>query len=464
MLPGTLHHFNAGATSNVLIPSQAAGNDSNTIVLLHMDAPTAQGGTAYFKDSAYGAPFRKNLWTVASLAPYVTPSYPFNMVGYFSGVIQCPDAPDLNLSGDFTIDFWAAFHDTSSSGSIVTKRPVATYGPFLFYQLNNQVYFYASSNGTSWDLVGGALIANGFIALTWYHFAVTRQGSTWRTFLNGNLVQTIPGVGGALMVNTSPVTVGGSVGGDYMSGWVDEVRISNICRWTNSFTMPNSPYYPNIYQGGNDAATKLLLHFDNNFTDSAKGSIEPSRTLTNNGCTFAGTAGATTLKANVLFVTGDAQRVIVPHAEELNAYRGNFTVECWYYRNANGFPGDIIAKREGTTYSPYLLYEGGNGNVSFLISNAGTAWDINWTVTPSIPLSTWTHLAGVRNGTDLAFYVNGALVGNQNIGLSGLYNATGGMNIGGNNVGSPRCFIEEVRFSDVARWTGPFTPPTAPYS
>jgi hypothetical protein len=468
MLPGTIHQLNAGGTSNVLLPANATGNDSYTISLLHFDAPQASIGAAGagLVDSAYAAPSRKNAWSVVAGSPRTLASYPFNQVMYFpaNGYIQCPHAPDLIPQGDFTIDFNACFSGSQTAG-LISKPMPSGYSPYTFNVNATNLTLYMSSNGTSWDLVNGAILANGFSPGIWYHFAVTRQGPTIRTFINGSLIQTIAtGYSGPLFNSTGTLQIGGT-SGFYFNGYLDEFRISSMCRWTAAFTPQNQPYYGNLSGGGNDAATKLLLHLNNNVTDSAKGTLETSRVVTNNGAAFAGTPGATAIGANVLYITGNTgQRLTIPHNEELNAFRGNFTLECFYFRTANGGIGDIIAKREGITYSPYLIYEGGSGNVGFLISTAGTTWDINYTVSPALALSTWYHLAMVRNGSDLGFYVDGVRKFGQNIGLGGLYEASGGMNIGGLAGTSPFAYIDEVRFSDVARWTGAFTRPAVPYS
>jgi hypothetical protein len=72
-------------------------------------------------------------------------------------------------------------------------------------------------------------------------------------------------------------------------------------------------------------------------------------------------------------------------------------------------------------------------------------------------------LAAVRNGSDLGLYVNGARTATQNIGNGGFWRNSNVLSIGGNTTVSTRSTIDEVRISDVARWTGPFSL-SQPYS
>src|SRR4029077_11528460 len=258
--------------SAFLFPAQANGNDSYVVSLLHFDAPDGMLSVAGYipKDYAYGAPSRREAWTTAAGAMQALPSYPFQQVGYFAAntALQCPDAPDLipSVSGDFTIDFWFAYGNVTSVGDIVGKRTGSPgFGPWLFLQNNTQIGFYASSDGATWDIANGVVAAGPGIAnQTWYHFAAVKQGNTWKFYVNGGLQAATVTTSAQMVKNGAPLRVGGFSGAFY-NGYIDELRISNgIARWTANFTPPNQPYHARLDLGGNDDATKLLLHFDGN--------------------------------------------------------------------------------------------------------------------------------------------------------------------------------------------------------
>jgi hypothetical protein len=476
MLPGFTSRLFGG--KQFLLPSQALGNDSYTVSLLHFDAPDGLNNVfdptlAAFKDYAYGAPpSRRNAWTIAAGQPYTAISWPFNQVGVFTSggaAIQCPDAPDLNPSPgvDFTIDFWFAYTSTAVSGAMICgKWPTsATPGGWMLYQTATQINFYASSNGSTWDVVNGAVAAGpGIAASTWYHFALVRTGNTYKFYVNGGLQAAQPTSALAIQKTTVPFAIGG-IPGAYGQFYMDEFRFSNgIARWTAAFTPPNQPYYENL-NGGNDSATKLLLHFDNNaFTlDSAVGELN-LKTVTSNGATQLGSPQNVARTLNVAQVQpSGAQRITVANSAELNFMKGNFTFDLMYYRSAAA-SGVIFTKRDSSgQYGPIIMFDGGNGTIALYMSTDGSTWALsNVTIATGIALSTWYHLALVRNGPLLTFYVNGAQTFQQNIALTPFMSSSQGLQIGSDaDTTATNALFEEFRYSDVARWTAPFTAPVA---
>ena len=93
----------------------------------------------------------------------------------------------------------------------------------------------------------------------WNHFAVTRQGSTFRAFKNGVQKSTWTSAL-AIKSNANPLCIGAAQNGQNVNSFMDELRISKgIARWTANFTPPKQPYGPDYKR---DTPTKLLLHMD----------------------------------------------------------------------------------------------------------------------------------------------------------------------------------------------------------
>jgi hypothetical protein len=467
MLAGNTLVFNRGDAS-FLTPANAAGNDSYTVVLLHFDCPPAQVGTVYLPDSAYGGT-RNGKWFLASGNPVCR----HDVAGKFGQYVLfanssfgCPHSPELNPTGDFTIDFWYNPQSTSITGTIFSKEQ-GSVSPYAFVQAGNRVDFYASSNGTSWDVASGLQIATGLAAGTWYHIALTRQGGSWRSFQNGIATQAYAGYAGPLLQSTGQFNLGGGLG-SYCNCALDELRISNgIARWIANFAVPNQPYKSKISGGGNDEATKCLMHLNHEFTDVAKGvaGVQVPHVFTNNGCSHAGTPGATALTADVMQTTAQGQRITCPNAIDFDFFAANWTIDFWYYRNAPGAVNvQMISKRAGNgSFSPWLILDSSNV-ATFLASFGGTAWDVNFTF-GVLPGTAWTHVAVVRDPSGMiSGYLNGTFGGQQNVGTSRLYFNNDLLAFGGNDTVSPIAFWDELRISDVARWVGNFTPPTQPYA
>jgi hypothetical protein len=464
--------------SGFLAPAQANGNDSYTVSLLHMDAPDTFNGVfdpalSGFKDYAYGAPpSRRNAWTITTGSPYTVTSLPFNQAGVFAGAhaIACPDAPDLTPNGDYTIDFWFAYSSTAIGGAdIIGKRlDAGSVGPFLFYQADTRIMFYASS-GAGWDIASGVVAAGpGIAANTWYHFACVKQGNTYKFYVNGGLQGAT--VTSALMPvkNTAPLRIGGFAS-SLFSGYIDEFRFSNgIARWTANFTPPNQPYYARLDQGGNDDATKLLLHFDKDtfVIDSARGGKSTPHGV-NNFAVQLGSPNNAALTQNVMAVGGGTQRVVIPASNDFNMMRGNFTLDFWYYRTGSANSHVIARRNSGSEFGSFFLTDTGDGIIHLYMTSTGTGWDLYsnspMNSTP-IPLNTWTHLALQRIGNTLWFFVNGTVTYGNGAFTATLWNNSNVLSIGGMSDGSSNsAYFDEVRYSDVARYAGNFTRPTQPY-
>ncbi|MCM2354718.1 MAG: LamG domain-containing protein [Pseudobdellovibrio sp.] len=109
------------------------------------------------------------------------------------------------------------------------------------------IYFRGSTNGTVYTEVKSvALSATEEADLTagYSHIAVTWNLGSIKYYFNGVLKSTssIGTVGSARLAgSTAPLRIGYN-GTNTLNGSVDEARISQIVRWTNSFTAPSAEY------------------------------------------------------------------------------------------------------------------------------------------------------------------------------------------------------------------------------
>jgi hypothetical protein len=99
----------------------------------------------------------------------------------------------------------------------------------------------------------------------WYHVAATYENGSVRIFLNG-----VPST--ATNVDTltqgPALTIGGFDYYPFFDGTIDEVRISNVVRYTSDFVPATEPFSP-------DASTLGLWHFDEGEGQSAS-DVSPS--------------------------------------------------------------------------------------------------------------------------------------------------------------------------------------------
>ena len=162
-------------------------------------------------------------------------------------------------TGNFTIDYW--FKYSSRTG---TDRH------FGFGNINDTTeptlsFAYNASTGTSTFYPNSADISTTYPAqdTDWHHHAFQRDGSTCYMYLDGIYKNSFTFTAD-LMADDHFFKIGARTNNstETFEGYIDDFRISNIKRYTNStnFTPPTSAHTV-------DGNTSILLSFDNDFAD-----------------------------------------------------------------------------------------------------------------------------------------------------------------------------------------------------
>lgn len=115
---------------------------------------------------------------------------------YFDGTddyLTVPDNSTFDFGlGDFTIEYWE-YRTSSGIQSPILSRNTITYTPYVIGWNDGAtptvLMIYMSSNGSSWDIASGVSMGT-LTTNVWKHYAVTRQGNTFRTFENGIQIST----------------------------------------------------------------------------------------------------------------------------------------------------------------------------------------------------------------------------------------------------------------------------------
>ena len=176
---------------------------------------------------------------------------------------------DLNVTGAWTVEVWLYFGAFSSTQSMIFRQDASGGAP------TSQWYLQVRCNNTTGQLLfgtfgsGGSSTLNktgnvGWIANDWNHIAVSSEGNGSTNFyLNGtrvdretgssyyDLVSTISGVNQNVYIGKD---IQGSLANE-LNGNLDEIRISNVCRYTGTTFTPASRFAP-------DDNTVLLIHGD----------------------------------------------------------------------------------------------------------------------------------------------------------------------------------------------------------
>ena len=205
--------------------------------------------------------------------------------------LAVPDHTDWNFGdGDFTIDFWVRFNSLPTSGNVVKLycqfQDVNNYFTWYYYNVSGTYSFQTVSQSTAVGIEFAPIFtpSPGLATNTWYHFALTRSGTSFRMFQDGTQVGDTATSSGAVVDNTGLAVIGADVhSGQYLDGWIDEFRISKgIARWTIDFAKPTSEYSEDIgYYLTGDTVSEDITITVNNINAPPTVSISPAYSCVN---------------------------------------------------------------------------------------------------------------------------------------------------------------------------------------
>ena len=195
---------------------------------------------------------------------------------------------------------------------------------------------------------------------------------------------------------------------------------------------------------------------NNTFLDGSTNNF----TITRNGNTTQGTFSPFSQTGWGNYFSG-SQSISIAATASLQ-YSGDFTIECWFYKNATGDATTFI-QQSGSNYFAMNVNPGTGINI--YLNNASA----NFIITDRVPQpNTWHHIALVRSGSasgNIKCYLDGVASTTTATNTSTLgYNAIGYLGaIGTASGGSFVGYISNFRIaSGRAVYTSNFTPPTTP--
>jgi len=341
-------------------------------------------------------------------------------------------------TGDYTIECWL-FDDSGHNGTnsrcyifdnriggSVTGDPPTLLGyvdghaEFNFYDGDSTI----SSN-------------TGSITNRWIHYAVTREGTTTRMFIDGVLK-------GSSTASTNFTNNGIGVGratdsGYGWAGYIQDFRVyKGVAKYTKNFipAAVDSNILPDTPSG---------VSFDS-----------PITKITDGGA---------------VFFDGSSDRLSLAANTDLNFGTGDFTIEGFFYKHATTSNQTLVASQQ-------YYQSGNNGNWVLRISSGTQIAFASYDGTGNAEYSEfsakngvdgWHHFAFVREGTgsnESKFYLNGKLAGSMTVSKSLTDGGSNGIFIGDDGSGPNngfKGFLSNVRIiKGTALYTSNFTPPTAP--
>jgi hypothetical protein len=212
--------------------------------------------------------------------------------------------------------------------------------------------------------------------------------------------------------------------------------------------------------------TKTLLHF-NGTNGSTVFTDELGRTWTAHGGVQIITADKVLGTGSGSFNIDAVSYIDTPDSDDFTLGSGNFTFDFWVKRNSLGSTQYIFGQRssdQSAASTSIRAYFGGANKLTVEIC-AGSSSN-GATSSVAIADTNWHHVAIVRNGNTFKLYFDGVEVASADISGVIANNSTYKFAIGVcGEVGAAGFdgWIDEFRFSKVARWTANFTPPVGEY-
>jgi len=171
--------------------------------------------------------------------------------------VTAPESSDFELGSQFTIEWWMNPTDAvDERGGIIEYLTEGADTPYWRVYLSAPS---ASTTSISWrdtDNLFELETAWDYSWGTWYHVAFVQDATTFKLYIDGVeqastsaiTVPTFPASGNDKLVIGADL-VGGH---DYYTGYLDQIRISNVARYTTAFTPVEEPFVV-------DSNTKLLI-------------------------------------------------------------------------------------------------------------------------------------------------------------------------------------------------------------
>lgn len=348
---------------------------------------------------------------------------PFSLTGwstFFNGTTDrlsiANNAAFYFDSNNFTIEFFINFGAwTSAEGA----RGVLTKGwtninaaPYLFYVDNslNRFSLYMSSNGSTWDIANAVSIINTIPTLNiWYHIALSRQGNTFRIFVNGVQTNTVTSSASLFRAADHSISIGaGNAGAYYFNGFVSNLRMVNgTALYTSNFTAPTEPLTA-------VTNTVLLTCQQNRFMDSSSTNAAvtvPSVNAFPRIQSLSPFNPSTTYSAAVVGGSGEFDGVARLILSNYIFQNGPFTCECWFYKGDNASVNNSLFGSDSTFSAYWTQMFVRNNNYIGMVLGGNLVID---TPTSNLYSYQWNHIVFMKSlvgGTWTAtIYVNGVKV------------------------------------------------------
>ncbi|MCY1022995.1 LamG-like jellyroll fold domain-containing protein [Pyxidicoccus sp. MSG2] len=357
--------------------------------------------------------------------------------------VEAQDSASLRL-GTYTAEVWFKPKQATQEWTGLFGKKGRNYAIYLHQQgfVHHRFHSAAGTNDGAPNTPPGVVVWN-----QWNHVAITNDGKTARTYVNG-VKQAEGPVTGALVIDNERVSFGrnpDATSNQYFAGEISEVRLWSRIRSPEELT-------GNMRRrlGATEQGLVSLWRFS-----EATGNTLVDACARNPGrIEMQAAAEPAKLRHDGLVLNGKSDSALIASTDKFKT--GQYTIEAWV-RPDKDPAGSWQCVWGGSGKAP-KLYVSNNGIVSHRYTALVTATEERACVlnTPvnALRFGEWNHLAITNDGTTCAVFVNGAL-GAQEKMPGKLVSEAASVNVGRSGDASAQAWfrggIDDLRYWSVAR-------------
>lgn len=426
------------------------------------------------------------------MAKRITPflkNYCLEFFGDRSAYLEYPTTTRYDLPETWTIEFWLYSHyyqlgsNANSNEKIIIQRcnSSASVGWEIGVNSNATIYFYDRlaavahyfnyANPRSYTQAGYVRVHPG----EWHHVAIVRENTAsngLKFYVDGQLKRSSSC--SSYWTNTDPIVIGrhrdmSGYPQSYWKGRMFNVRISDIVRYTTTFTPSTTPYVydqnTRFLTGHNDTLfDNNLLLLEQNVTILGS-SLSSYPAITNHGPAYE----APSTDAAFYTQTHGMEVVAITGNTALNLTANSWCIDGWFYRQSDSTGvRAILGKGSGTigaAGSGWTVASGGTQELIFYYAATSVS-----SATYAAPWNQWNHFVVSKEyvsgaNAQLRMFINGRIVSNTSIANGSLTFADDtNLRIARDRASANEFdgYIYDLRISkDIPRFTANFTPPTS---
>jgi len=392
------------ATAGAAGAEPASDDDfANVVLLLDGDGTSGDDNNTFTDSSTNG-------FTVTETGSVVQGSFsPYgdNWSNYFDGnqyLISDTAAPAIGTN-DFTIEFWY-------NGGAQPNRFPSIVGTLDAFGATGAWRVFTYNNNANTFMFGLATTAYTFNTENyndgvWRHFAVTREGTDLRGFVNGVQQGSTLTMGGNL--TSRKILVAGNLrDNDHQEGFISNVRVINgTALYTSDFTPPTEPLTA-------VTNTDFLGCQSNRFLDNSTNNLALSTNGTPKVTPFSpfkddDARTLTTDGGSAYFNDTTNEHLSISHQSGFLISGQQFTIEFWFYPVRSGVDDHVASYNNGNSDGNlnWLFRQINNNSLRFVaIQSNGTVRALD--STSKIIVNGWNHVVATGDGSSfIKMWLNG---------------------------------------------------------